>query len=118
MCSMCFDTVRELIPVTPTSFSIGSVMDGKKVVKTVTVANKQTNSVSLSEGFSGANASDFSVTGGTCGASLAAKGTCSLQVTFAPTAVGTGSPPLRVTTHPDPHSPSHPSLQTPTNLPQ
>ena len=37
------------------------------------MSNKQTNSVSLSEGFSGPNAGDFSVTGGSCTSTLAAK---------------------------------------------
>ena len=88
--------------VTPASFSIGDEKDGSKSTKTVTVTNKQTNAVSLIEGFSGPNAGDFSVTGGTCTSTLAAKTACTLIVTFAPTAVGTESASMTVTDSPDP----------------
>ena len=59
--------------VSPASFSIGSLKDGSKAIKVIIVHNYQTNPVSLSEGFSGPNAGDFSVTGGTCTSTLAAK---------------------------------------------
>ncbi len=49
--------------VTPASYGFGSVKDGSKAVKVIVVHNYQTNPVSLSEGFSGPNAGDFSVTG-------------------------------------------------------
>ena len=65
--------------VTPTSVPIGNIKDGMKFVKSISVSNKQSSSVSLSEGFSGPNASDFSITGGTCTSTLAAKATCSLN---------------------------------------
>jgi len=42
-------------------------------VKAVTVSNKQTNAVSLSLSISGPNSADFTVTGGTCGPTLAAR---------------------------------------------
>ena len=57
--------------VTPTSYGFGSVKDGSKAVKAIVVHNYQTIPVSLSEGFSGPNAGDFSVTGGTCTSTLA-----------------------------------------------
>ena len=91
--------------VTPTSYGFGSVKDGSKAVKAIVVHNYQTNSVSLGEGFSGPNAGDFSVTGGTCTSTLAAKTACSLIVTFAPTAVGTESATMTVTDSPDPLGP-------------
>jgi len=91
--------------VTPASFSINA-KDGTTVVKTVTVSNKQSSSVSLSESFSGLNHGDFTVTGGgTCGLTLAAKTACTLHVTIAPTAVGTESATMAVTDVPDPLSP-------------
>jgi hypothetical protein len=91
--------------VTPSSFSIGNTRFGVKVVKTVTVSNKQTNAVSLSRSISGPNATDFTVTGGTCGATLAAKTTCSIQVTFLPGALGSESATLAVADSPDAGSP-------------
>src|SRR5208337_2351735 len=45
--------------VTPASEAFGSVKDGSKSTKSITVHNYQTNSVSLSESFSGPNAGDF-----------------------------------------------------------
>ena len=91
--------------VTPTSVPIGNVKDGMKFVKSISVSNKQSSSVSLSEGFSGANASDFSITGGTCTSTLAAKGTCSLAVTFIPSSIGVESATMTVSDAVDPLSP-------------
>jgi hypothetical protein len=104
--------------VTPATVSIGNVKDGMKVVKTVIVSNKQTNSVSLSEGFSGPNAGDFSITGGSCGASLVAKGTCSILVTFMPTAVGAESATMTVTDSPDSLGPYTVSFSAMATIPE
>jgi hypothetical protein len=104
--------------VTPASVSIGNVKDGMKVVEAVSVSNKQANSVSLSEGFSGPNAADFSITGGTCTSTLAAKGTCSILVTFSPTAVGTESATLTVTDAVDPLSPYTVSFSALATIPE
>ena len=54
------------------SLVFGNVKFGAKGLKTFTVTNHQTQPVTLSEGFSGTNAADFSVTGGTCTSTLAA----------------------------------------------
>ena len=91
--------------VTPAVEAIGNVKDGMRLVKTVTVSNKQNIAVSLSEGFSGPNATDFSITGGTCTSTLAAKGICTLSVTFIPTAVGAESATMTVSDVVDPLSP-------------
>ena len=91
--------------VTPASVSIGNIKDGMKSVKSISVSNKQSSSVSLSEGFSGPNAGDFSITGGTCTSTLAAKATCSLTVTFIPTAIGAESATMTVTDAVDPLGP-------------
>ena len=56
--------------VTPAHFSIGDVKFGTKIVKTVTVNNKQNQTVSLGAVISGPNNADFPITGGTCGATL------------------------------------------------
>ncbi len=91
--------------VTPASISIGNTKFGVKVIRTVSVYNKQTNAVSLSRSISGPNAADFTVTGGTCGATLAAKTSCSIQVTFLPGALGSESATLAVADSPDAGSP-------------
>jgi hypothetical protein len=91
--------------VTPSSVSIGNVKDGMKSVKSVVVINKQNSSVSLSESFSGPNAEDFSITGGTCSSTLAAKSGCSLLITFIPSAIGLESATMTVTDAVDPLSP-------------
>ena len=91
--------------VTPTSFSIGDEKFGVKVTKTVTVYNKQTKSVSLSHSISGPNAADFTVSGGTCGGTLAAKTSCTLLVTFKPGALSSESATLTVSDSPDSLSP-------------
>ncbi len=104
--------------VTPNSWAFGSVKDGSKATKPITVHNYQTNPVSLSEGFSGPNNADFSVTGGTCTLTLAAKASCSLIVTFAPTATGTESANMTVTDSPDPLGPYTVSFTASATLPE
>ncbi len=97
--------------VAPASYSIGEVKVGMKLSKGVTVTNKQkTTSVSLSESFGGPNASDFTVTGGTCTtltppSTLGAGKSCTLVVTYAPTAVGIEGATMTVTDSPDLASP-------------
>lgn len=91
--------------VTPTSYGFGTVKDGSKAIKSIVVHNYQTNSVSLSEGFSGPNAGDFSITGGSCTSTLLKTSTCTLTVTYAPTATGTESATMTVTDSPDAFGP-------------
>ncbi len=91
--------------VSPTSYAFRDTQVGSKATKELTVQNFQTKPVSLTESFGGANAHDFSVTGGTCTATLAAKSDCSLVVTFAPTAAGTDLAFITVTAVPDPLGP-------------
>ncbi len=70
--------------------------------------------MTLSESFSGTNAADFSITGGTCPiapATLAAKASCTLAVTFKPGALGTESATLSVSDSPDSLGPSFRSRQ-------
>jgi uncharacterized repeat protein (TIGR03803 family) len=104
--------------VTPASYAFGSVKDGSKSVKAIVVHNFQTSSVSLSEGFTGANPGDFSVTGGTCTSTLAAKAVCTLIVTFAPTAVGTESATMTVTDSSDPLGPYPVSFTASATVPE
>ena len=98
--------------VLPATYGFGQVKDGFKSLKSITVYNYQTNAVTLTlpPSFSGTNAGDFSVTGGTClalipASTLAAKTGCWLIVTFAPTAIGTESATMTVTDAVDPLGP-------------
>ena len=91
--------------VAPASFSIPNTKYGAKVVKTVQVSNEQKIRVSLSHGISGTNAADFTVSGGTCTRTLAAKTSCTIQVTFMPGVLGIESATLTVSDSRDPHSP-------------
>lgn len=70
----------------------------------VTVSNGGTSAVTLTSiGFSGTNPGDFSQST-TCGSSLAAGSTCSVYVTFTPTATGARSANLAIASS-DPSSP-------------
>jgi len=91
--------------VRPTNFSIYYTRFGTQAVRAVTVFNRQTNSVSLTKSMSGPNASDFAITGGTCGSSLAAKTSCSIIFTYKPGALSAESALLNVSDKPDRLSP-------------
>jgi hypothetical protein len=104
--------------VTPTSYGFGSVKDGTKAVKVIVVHNYQKIPVSLSEGFSGSNTGDFSVTGGTCTSTLAAASACTLIVTYAPTATGTESATMTVTDSPDSLGPYTVSFTSSADVPE
>jgi hypothetical protein len=81
------------------------------------VINYQTQPVTLSESFSGANPSDFSVTGGTCTNTLAANSSCTLTVTFKPGALNTESATMSITDTPDPLGPYNVALTTGPTIP-
>ncbi len=73
--------------------------------------------VTLSESFSGTNAADFSVTGGTCTTTLGAGKACTIIVTFKPGAPGTESATLSISDSPDPLSPYTVALSTGPTIP-
>jgi hypothetical protein len=81
------------------------------------VTNRQTRTVTLSESFSGPNAADFSVSGGTCTTTLGSGKSCSLTVTFKPGALGTESATLSISDSPDPLSPYVVALSTGPTIP-
>ena len=87
------------LTVTPTSAIFPTTKIGSTKTKTITVSNKRNVPVVLSEGFSGPNSTDFSVTGGTCMASgeHAGKTSCTLIVTYTATQLGTESATMTVT---------------------
>ncbi len=68
----------------PTTLNLGSVTVGSNSSKTVTVTNNETTTLNLSFAASG----NFSINGGSCGATLAGKANCTITVKFQPTASG------------------------------
>jgi hypothetical protein len=99
------------------SLVFASVKFGVKSMKSFSVTNHQTQPVTVSEGLGGTNAADFSITGGTCTTTLAAKATCTIAVTFKPGALGTESAALSVSDSPDPLSPYTVALSTGATIP-
>jgi len=93
------------LTMTKTSLTFGSVKFGIKTTAAFSVTNHQSQQVALSENFSGMNAGDFSVTGGTCSTTLGAAKACTIIVTFEPGALGTESATLSIIDSPDPLSP-------------
>ncbi len=98
------------VTVSPDRIAYGKVKLTKKKSKTVKVKNAQPVAVTLSQIITGTNASDFTVTGGTCIGTLAAKAKCTYIVTFTPGATGARSATLSVTASPDLLSPHNVSL--------
>jgi len=105
------------LTLSKSSLAYGSVKFGVKAVQSFSVTNHQTQPVTLSESFSGTNAADFSITGGTCTANLGALKVCSIIVTFKPGALGTESATLTISDNPDPMSPYTISLSTGPTIP-
>ena len=105
------------LTLSKSSLVFGSVKFGVKAVLSFSVTNHQTQPVSLSESFSGTNADDFSVSGGTCTGNLGALKACSIIVTFTPGALGTESATLSVSDSPDPLSPYMVAISTGPTIP-
>jgi len=84
--------------LSPTSLNFGTVAIGTtSAAKTATLTNVGTTSLSINGvAITGTNAGDFAQTH-TCGSSLAAGASCTISVTFKPTASGTRSAALSVT---------------------
>jgi hypothetical protein len=76
--------------VTPTSLAFGSVADGTtSAAQTVTLNNTGgSTATGIALTFTGPYARPAAAAGGTCGATLAAGASCTINVTFHPTAAG------------------------------
>lgn len=73
------------LAASPASLSFGTLTVGTtSAAQTVTLTNNLASILSLTRSTSG----DFSIVGGTCGATLGAHASCTLLVTFTPTATG------------------------------
>ena len=90
----------QLLPVgvAPTSLSFGNQnVSTSSIAQTVTVTNGGAGLLTVSSvGFNGTNPGDFSETDD-CTPSVASHGTCTIQVTFAPTATGSRAAILTLT---------------------
>ncbi len=105
------------LTLSKSSLVFGSVKFGIKPAGSFSVTNHQTQAVALSDSFSGTNAADFTVTGGTCTTTLGADNACSIIVTFKPGALGTESATLSVSDSPDPLSPYPVAISTGPTIP-
>ena len=65
---------------------------------------------SIGSAVSGANAADFTITGGTCGPSLAGNSSCTIGVKFKPTTAAAETATLAVSVPQDPASPHNVNL--------
>jgi hypothetical protein len=106
------------LTTTKSTLVYGDVRFGLKGVAAFAVVNHQMQSVNPNESFSGTNAGDFSITGGTCTTTLDALKSCSIIVSFAPGALGAESATLNVADSPDPLSPYTLALSTGPTIPE
>ena len=106
------------LSTTSSQLTYGSVTFGTKSLKSFYVTNHQTQSVTLSESFSGPNSTDFSRSGGTCTTTLAAAATCTITVSFTPGILGTESATLSLFDSPDPIGPYAIALSTGPTIPE
>lgn len=85
------------VTLTPASMTFGNQVVGtQSTAKTATLTNKGTTTLNITTvGFSGTNGGDFLQTNA-CGKSVPPAGTCTISVTFAPTAVGARVATLQV----------------------
>jgi Bacterial Ig-like domain/Abnormal spindle-like microcephaly-assoc'd, ASPM-SPD-2-Hydin len=86
------------VTLTPTNLTFPSTAVGAaSAIRTVTLSNTGNAALSITNiGIAGANGGDFTQTHPTCGASLAAGSSCTIDVTFKPTLGGTRTGSLNV----------------------
>ena len=91
-------TGTSAITLTPTTFKFVTTKVGTtSTPKVMTFKNLLTKSITISGiGFTGANPGDFAISSQTCGSTLAAKTSCTVSVTFKPTAIGARSATLQI----------------------
>ncbi len=105
------------LTISKSGLLFGSEKFGLKPAISFSVTNHQTRQVTLNENFSGTNAADFSITGGTCTTTLGADKACTVVVTFNPGALGTESAALSIADSPDPLSPYAVAISTGPTIP-
>ena len=95
----------------PLTLAYGTVSRSSSKTLKTTIANKSPFTISIGSALSGANAPDFTITGGTCGATLGGNSSCTIGVKFKPTTAAGESATLTVTVPQDPTSPHDVSLK-------
>jgi hypothetical protein len=93
------------LTATPNPLAFGTqLLNTPTAAMTVTITNNSTGTLPVAFAVSGANAGDFvGVSGATngCGATLAAAGTCTVDVVFTPTVLGAEAATLTIGTAPN-----------------
>src|SRR3954462_13549358 len=88
LCAMRVAAQTSPVTVTPASLAYGNVARGNTLKKKVTVTNNQTVVLSFGQP-SITGSTDFAVaSGGTCGSKLTAGASCTYQLAFTPSALG------------------------------
>jgi len=105
------------LTISKTVLVFGSEKFGLKPTLSLSVTSHQNRQVTLNESFSGTNAADFLITGGTCATTLGAAKTCTTIVTFKPGTLGTESATLSISDSPDPLSPYAVAISTGPTIP-
>ena len=87
-----------VVQLSPTSLNFGSIKVGQtSSPKTITLKNLGTTTLSITSiAITGTNSGDFKQTN-TCGGSVGAGGSCSISVTFTPSATGSRTASVSVT---------------------
>jgi hypothetical protein len=96
--------------VAPLTLAYGTVSRSSSRTLKTTVTNKSPFTISIGSAISGGNAADFTITGGTCGTTLAGNSSCTIGVKFKPTTTASESASLAVSIPQDPTSPQNVSL--------
>ena len=82
----------------PLNFSPAQLVGTTSAAKAVSLTNTGTTLLTISSvGLTGANANQFTLTSNTCGTSLAANASCTVNISYAPTAAATSAASLSVT---------------------
>jgi hypothetical protein len=93
-------TTSACVSVSPSSKDYGTIANGSVVSQAFTISNHAASSITVSAiSFSGTDAALFSVSAGTCGSvtpTIAASGSCTVNVAFAPLTAGGKSATMTV----------------------
>ena len=100
-----FTAPKSKISVSPTTLSFGEVTLAEKQTRSITITNTGTGDLMLETvSLGGPNASQFNIVGGCTGQVLSASGSCQFNVEFLPTSAGTKTTTLTVRSD-DPDTP-------------
>lgn len=103
-CSLAVDADTADASIDPSSLDLGSVLvdAGPSAPQSVTLSNSSSTSVDLvpqAPGLTGADADQFTVSGDTCGATVAPGASCTISVQFSPNSLGGKQATLTIPTN-------------------